>query len=1162
MTTSTSSLSKQYQKKTDKEHILDAPDTYIGSIEMGEQNVNVMSSELSITNITSNNIIDGLYKIYDEAVVNSRDHATRTKGLKGNGNHAVSYIDIGITEEGVITIINDGNGIDVAEHPEHKLWIPEMIFGHLRTSTNYDKSEKKIVGGKNGFGVKLVFIWSEWGMVETVDHTRKLKYTQYFKENLDIIEKPKITKCTTKPYTKITFKPDYKRFGVKGLSTDMFTLFKRRVYDIAAVTDKTVKVKFNSQVVPIKNFAQYVDLYIGNDKEKVPRTGEEFDRWEYIVAVNHSDEFKQVSFVNGIYTSKGGKHVEYITNQIVKKLCSYINAKKKIDVKPSAIKEQLSVFLKCDIENPSFDSQTKDYMNTPSSKFGSSCTVSDKLVEKLAKSGVMQTACAISDAKDNKQAKKTDGSKSKTIRGIPKLVDANFAGTKKASSCSLIFCEGDSAKAGIMSGLSKEDRNYFGIYPLKGKLFNVRGEKRDKISDNKEISEIKQILGLVTGKSYKTRQDVDRCLRYGKVIFMTDQDLDGSHIKGLGINLFESEWPDLTNVPNFIAFMNTPILKATTGTGKNQITKLFYNDGEFNKWCETNDKSKYQIKYYKGLGTSTGKEFKEYFQEKKFVNFTHTGEVSSDSLDMAFNKKRPDDRKDWLKKFDRNNYLDTNKQDISFEEFIDREMIHFSKYDCDRSIPNIMDGLKISLRKILYSVFKKNLVKEIKVAQLSGYVSENSGYHHGEASLNGAIVAMAQNFVGSNNINLLTPNGQFGTRLQGGKDSASERYIFTQLNNITRCIYQKADDDILTYLDDDGQLVEPIFYAPIIPMILVNGTDGIGTGFSSKILSYNPIEIINWLEQRLTNAPSDNMQKNFQPYYHGFKGSISTIGENRYLVKGCYHKIKEDTIEVTELPIGFWTTDFKEHIETLLSDNKTSKKESIIKDYNDNSTDTVVNFVITLLPGALNKLESITLENNCNGLEKALKLFTTQTCTNMHLFDSDEKLKKYDNIIEILEEFYVARLELYRKRKIYQIQQMEKDLVVLSNKAKYIIELLDGTIDLRRKKNNEIVDLLTEKKYDKIEESFKYLIKQPMDCVSEENVAKILSDKANKVKELEYLRNLTVEEIWNSELNDLKIEYTKQYLQEKKNENVVLVKPNKKDKKDKKDKKKMPKLVI
>ena len=619
----------------------------------------------------------------------------------------VTHIDISIDDDGIITMLNDGNGIDIEKHPEYDIWIPEMIFGHLRTSTNYNKEEKKIVGGKNGFGFKLVLIWSTWGAIETIDHIRKLKYTQEFKDNLDIRCKPSIRKCSTKPYTKISFLPDYKRLGIEKLTPSMISLFKKRVYDIGAITDKNVKVKWNGEMIPVKHFQQYVDLYIGS-KGDTKRVYEQSDsRWEYAVCLTPTDEFAQVSFVNGIYTSKGGKHVEYIMNQITRKLIALIKKKKKIDVKPTTIKEQLMLFLRCDIENPAFDSQTKDYMNTPVNKFGSSCSVSDAFVDKIAKMGVMDAACALTEVKDNKSAKKTDGTKTKNIRGIPKLVDANYAGTARAHECSIILCEGDSAKAGIISGLSREDRNYIGVYPMKGKLFNVRGETQKRIGENKEIAEIKQILGLQTGKNYKTVDDIKKELRYGKILFMTDQDLDGSHIKGLGINLFQSEWHTLTQIPDFIGFMNTPILKAHKGAQE----MVFYSDGEYLKWKDEEESTGWKVKYYKGLGTSTSREFKEYFQNKKTVAFIHSGSTSDNAIDMVFNKKRADDRKEWLSNYSRENFLDTNKEQIPYEEFIDREMIHFSKYDCDRSIPNIMDGLKISQRKILFAAFKKKTLQ-------------------------------------------------------------------------------------------------------------------------------------------------------------------------------------------------------------------------------------------------------------------------------------------------------------------------------------------------------------------------------------------------------------------------------------------------------------------
>ena len=1072
------SLDEKYQQKTDKEHILDNPDTYIGSIENVSGPMYIYDGSIIQKDIDYN---PALYKLFDEGITNCRDHRVRTEIKKktDDSTDVVTSIHIEISNN-KITMTNNGDGIDVEQHPTYKIWIPELIFGHLRTSTNYNKDEQKTTGGKNGFGFKLVLIWSTWGEIETVDAKRELKYHQIFENNLDIIHKPKITACKKKPYTRVSFIPDYKRLGLEGLSDDMLKLFQRRVYDIAGITTKDVKVKYNEDLLPVKDFGQYIQLF--NDQDKV---SESHDCWGYSVCL--SDEFKQISFVNGIFTSKGGKHVDYILQQITKKMVAYILKKKKIEVKPSIIKEQITIFLNSTIVNPSFDSQTKDYLNTPASKFGSSCVVSDKFIEKLALLGVLNTSCELSEVKEKKESKKTDGAKTKTIRGIPKLIDANYAGTKKSSECVLILCEGDSAKSGIVSGLAANDRNIYGIYPMKGKPLNVRGANLKDINGNHEFTDIKKILGLESGKTYKEIED----LRYGKVLIMTDQDLDGSHIKGLVINMFECLWPSLLKIGGFIGFMNTPILKATKGTK----SLSFYNDNEYEAWKETTSHDGWKVKYYKGLGTSTGKEFREYFEHKKIVEI-EVGEKDIEDMDMLFNKKKAEQRKEWLTNYDRDAHVDTSLTHITLGNFIHKEIIHFSKYDCDRSIPNLMDGLKVSQRKILFSAFEKNLVNEIKVAQFSGYVSEHSGYHHGEASLNGAIVHMAQDFVGSNNINLLMPNGQFGTRLQGGKDSASERYIFTKLNMLTRFIFKKPDDAILKYLDDDGTPVEPIFYVPIIPMVLVNGAEGIGTGFSTKIPCFNPKDLIQYIRDVISHKTPNT---DLIPYYKGFKGTIAKDldNETRYMTKGKYSQSK-NKIDISELPIGTWNEDYIVFLEKLVED-------GTIKDYKDLSTDKNVSIQI--------------VTSNDFDIEKTLKLTTTLSISNMNLFNEKEKLTHYTKPHEIVDDFILKRISYYEKRKQHIIQVLERELILLQNKYKYIQQVLDGSIDLRRKTIEEIYTTLAS--YVKIEDSYNYLIKMSMDSVSIENVETLKKQFDSKQKELDIIRKTTIEESWLNELNDL-----------------------------------------
>jgi len=1141
---SSSNLAQQYQKKTDREHILDNPDTYIGSVEHVDSSMYVFDESAGHIMLRTIEYIPGLYKLFDEGVVNCRDHVIRmiqrSETAAGASNtKLVTHIEVTVTEDGTIEMTNDGNGIDIAKHPEYDIWIPELIFGHLRTSTNYDKEEQKIVGGKNGFGFKLALIWSTYGRVETVDHVRGLKYVQEFRGNLTEIGVPEITKMkTTKPYTKVCFRPDYARLRVGGLTPDMLSLLKKRVYDIAAVTDqstKKVKVSYNGVQVPVKNFQNYIDLYIG-PKEETKRVYETTDeRWEYAVAMSETHEFQQVSFVNGIATNKGGKHVDYIVGQITRKLVDYIEKKKKIRVNPASIKEQLILFLRCDVVNPSFDSQTKDYMNTPSNKFGSSCTVSDGFIEKVAKMGVMDLACSLTEAKESKMAaKKTDGTKTKTIRGIANFVDANYSGTERSGECVLVLCEGLSAMSGVISGLTSEDRNTIGVYPLKGKLLNVRGEVAKKIAENKEITDLKKILGLENGKVYASIEDVNRNLRYGKIMVMTDQDLDGSHIKGLCINLFHSEWASLTEIPGFISFMNTPILRATKGPQK----LLFYHQGEYDAWKSgatgsgateslatgsggSNGMKGWTIKYFKGLGTSTSAEFKEYFANKKIVDFTHDAAKSNDAIDMVFNKKRPDDRKTWLENYDKHAFLDTNRPAVSYDEFINNEMIHFSTYDCARSIPNMVDGLKTSLRKILYCAFKRPLTSELKVAQFSGYVSEHSSYHHGEASLNAAIVAMAQNFVGSNNINLLMPNGQFGTRLQGGDDSASERYIFTLLNNLARAIFPDVDDAILTYIDDDGTIVEPEYYVPIIPFALINGISGIGTGFSCNIQPYHPLATVDYLKRKLTGTTE---AIDFVPYYEGFKGTVERIGDSKFSIKGTYERQDaEDKVRITELPIGTWTMPYITFLEGLVDGgvDKTGKKIApTLKDFKSNSTEVAVDITVQLPKGVLAEMTN-------DVIEKTLKLATTVSTNNMHMFNAECKLHKYESVSEIIDEFYDVRLSTYAKRKANQVKVMEHKLVKLSNRAKYIMGNLNDTIDLRRKSNEAVANLLESKGFDKLDGDYKYLIKMPMDSVTKENVEAILKEKTDTEDALETLKATSCETIWMRELANFESEYAK-----------------------------------
>lgn len=835
---------------------------------------------------------------YAAVLVNAADNKQRDEDM--------DKLDITVDPEAnTISVQNNGKGIPIVEHKEHNCYVPTLIFGHLLTGSNFDDDEKKTTGGRNGYGAKLTNIFSTKFVVECVDSTRGLKFTQVFEDNMSVAREPVVKKCTaaeTKKgdYTKITFSPDLKRFKMTSLDEDTLGLLSKRAYDIAGSMSsrpgKKLTVSLNGKKLPIKTFQDYLKMFDGiNTPVAYEKVG---DRWEVGVASTDGTP-AQISFVNAISTSKGGTHVNYIADQVASHLVATLKKKNKggAAVKPGQIKNHLCIFVNCLVDNPVFDSQTKEFLSLQKKSFGSTCKLSDKFLKQVDKSDIVESILSFAKFKANRELTKKSGTKAKKITGIAKLDDANFAGGAKSKDCTLIITEGDSAKSLAMSGLSVVGRDYYGVFPLKGKPLNVRDASHSQVIKNEEIKNVIDILGLKMGVKYDETNI--KSLRYGHLMIMADQDHDGSHIKGLVINMIHTFWPSLLDVPGFLQQFITPIVKVTKGRN----SKTFFTLPQYEQWREStgNNAKGWKIKYYKGLGTSTSAEAKEYFSNLGLheISFTELSKdvskenegmdcdgvfpdqsISSsgaDLIDMVFRKTRVEDRKAWLNQLEKDTYLDYAEakaaDGVKYSDFINKELILFSRSDNERSIPHVLDGFKPSQRKVLFACFKRKLKEEIKVAQLAGYVSEHSAYHHGEASLHGTIINMAQSFCGSNNINLLTPSGQFGTRRMGGKDAASPRYVFTKLEKITRAIFHPDDDELLNYLSDDGVSIEPEYYMPVIPMLLVNGSDGIGTGYSSCVNNHDPRVIVANLRRMIKGEALEPMK----PHYGGFTGEVSRM---------------------------------------------------------------------------------------------------------------------------------------------------------------------------------------------------------------------------------------------------------------------------------------------
>jgi len=1137
----------RYQKLTQLEHIIKRPDTYIGSVERTEQQMWVFNSETEQMETRKVNFVPGLYKIFDEILVNAADNKQNDESMKA--------IKVTIDrEKGEIGVENDGRGIPVEIHAKEKIYIPEMIFGHLLTSSNYDDEEAKTTGGRNGYGAKLCNIFSTEFTLETQDSKNGKRYKQTWTDNMTKMGKAKISSNKASDFTRITFTPDWKKFKMDGIDDDFEALVKRRVYDLAG-TVKGVSVYLNGTKIKVNNFKKYIEMYakaINAERgvegaqasaSVIVDDNEAHKRWEIGFAVSDGS-FQQVSFVNSIATTSGGTHVSYIADQICVKLLDVVKRKNKqgAALKLNQIRNHIFLFVNCLIVNPAFTSQTKEQLTTKVSQFGSKCQVTEEFLKKIAKTDAVENILHFAQQKADQVLAKSDGNRRSRMTN-PKLVDANLAGTRRGYECTLILTEGDSAKALAVAGRAILDPDRIGVFPLRGKMLNVRDASIDQISKNAEIQNIKQFLGLKHKTVYTDPQS--QGLRYGHLMIMADQDHDGSHIKGLLINFLQVAFPSLLKLPNFFQEFITPIVKVWKGTNpKTGTSRTFFTMPQYEEWKERHRQERtWHHKYYKGLGTSTTQDAQVYFTklDEHLKEFEPMKKDEEDLFDLAFSKKRADHRKQWLGNFVPGTFLDHSSNKISYDDFVNRELILFSMADNLRSIPSVIDGLKPGQRKVIYAAFTRNIVSDMKVVELAGYCSGLTAYQHGEQSLQGTIVGLAQDFVGSNNINCLEPSGNFGSRLAGGSDAASPRYIYTRLSPFARRVFSPLDEPNLEYNTDDDRRIEPKVYCPIVPMVLINGAEGIGTGWSTSIPNYHPQDIVNNLKRRMgrLDSPEEQPFEPMTPWFRGWKGVIEEAGPDRFRADGTVTEGPGDNeVEITELPIRVWTDDFKGKLEEVI---KGEKVPSFIKDYKEFNDHDNVHFVIQMDPAHMKAALT-------EGLEEKFKLQKTIATSNLVAFDLQGRIRKYAKVEEILEEFYEYRLEMYAKRKEHWLEVFGKEYRKLSNQARFVLEIIDNKLVVSKKRKPVLVAELRSRKYEafpKVKDAKKageaedvvendeevaedeeggardydYLLGMPIWSLTQERVDKLKQQMVNKKAELDELAALSEKDLWVGDLD-------------------------------------------
>jgi DNA topoisomerase-2 len=1074
---------EQVQKVSHVQHILLRPDSYVGTTDKSIGPYWVREDSKFSWKVLSYS--PALLKIFDEILVNAID---RNSMFPDQAKSISVMID---QESGTISVENSGplGGVSVEKHPTEGIWNPELTFGHLLTSTNYDDNDQRVTGGRNGYGAKLANVYSKLFVVVIKDAVNGFKYQQKWENNMGTCHPPKITKYTGKEsFVNICFQPDWARFGMTGMDSAMVQIIEKRVWDAMMCTSPKCSVTFQGSKIKKISFEAYCKMYLDEEDTRVAVYS--IDRW--LVAVAPSDGgFQQVSFVNGICTTKGGTHVDHVANAVSAGIIEELG--KKIQLRPAHVKSTLFVFVISTLVNPTFSSQVKSECTLKASSFGSTFTAPQAFIKAVLRTGVQDEVLAVSKFREQKELKKTDGSRKSKILGIPKLDDANLAGTAKSDQCTLILTEGDSAKTLAVAGLSVVGRDTYGVFPLRGKCKNVRDASVKQLMTNQEFNDLKKIIGLQQEKEYKSVGE----LRYGRLMIMTDADNDGSHIKGLILNMIHYFWPSLLEL-GFVVSMVTPIIKATKGSQ----TTSYYTESAFSDWWEDSSTTQrgWKVKYYKGLGTSTSKEAQEYFKNIKnlTVGFV-SDELTQKAIILAFDKKRADQRKQWLLESTAKPKSELEVkyghiQKLTINDFVHKDLVNFSLADLHRSIADIRDGQKPSTRKVLYTCFKKNIKSEMKVAQLAAMVAEFTSYHHGEVSLADTIVKLAHDYVGSNNMNWLFPAGQFGTRLMGGKDSSQTRYIFTRLTKEAREMFDPLDDPVLKYLEDDGKSIEPEAYVPRLPVVLINGTEGIGTGFSTTIPSYNPDDI----KANIRNILDGKAVQKMTPWFKGFKGKVhQSDTEGSWIAEGVYQRLGGDKYRVTELPPGRWTQDYKEHLESL-------EEKKIISGFTNNSTTETVNFEITGYEG--------------KNLEKDLKMTKAIHTSNMHLFHPTKGIKKYESAEEILQDFVDIRLQFYVKRKSHMIKSMTAEMELLSNKARFIQMVVDDKIVIFRRKKAELELELEHKKFVKIDNSCGYLLDIKTYQYTEEAIAKMNAEVDTIKNTMSIISGTSIVDMWKNDI--------------------------------------------
>lgn len=1108
-------MEEKFEKLTDREHVLRRPNGYIDDPHRKVQPLWTMVDgrvQLQKTDVSA-----GFKGIVKEILSNALDRVS----IDPTCTEVCLWAD---QKTGTITVFNDGHGIPCKKMHEYGgIWLPEMLFTSFRSGSHFDDASRNpFTGGTYGIGQKATVVFSKWFKIRTCE--KGMLYTQTVKDNMGVIMEPIVTRCDKENHTMIEFLPDYARFDMEGLDDIHYSQIELLTMEAKAVAMKPVNIHFNGRPVKIQSFQQYCELFFPKGTKLAHLRVN--DHWEICLGPNKSRKRdNHVSYVNGVFVREGGTHVTFFSKLLADAMKAGAFGKKYVDVTTQRFKHSYYIFIKAWVKNPTYSNMQKSKLHTPVTKFGTIKAGYELPIDFIA--AIKETTILkdmMDSMKDAKlaEAKKEDRKAHRNAALIPQYEPAGLVGKHHDKPLWLFLTEGNSAGASAMVAKRVIGTKYIGVFPLRGKIINSINNSEDKLSKNEIVKSLKAIIF-----------DGDGRLAYDYIVLFTDADDDGFHIRGLGLLLFSKLVPDMNALENVLCYMNTPLV-----TVKQRAKVLeFYSLYELEKWTHENSKHA-KPNYSKGLGSITPAMMEHYFRDFEDRLTMFKFEKGHETwLDLAFNANMADYRKKWLLTYKPSDLL-VKCESINVKNFVNRQLIQYSDSSNRRSIVNIMDGLKQSTRKCMWYMLQNHVKEPEKIDVLCGGVTKDTCYHHGEASLVGAMIGLATNYVGSNNVNLLVPEGQFGTRMRGGKDHASARYIKTCLYPWHRSMFPKDDYPILELQSEEGKTIEPRFLLPPIPLVLVNGAMGIGTGYKTEIMAYDYKDCVANVVRKL-----EGRDKEIQwfPSFNGFTGTTIEVSKRTYIFIGNYEITGTDEIQITELPVGVWTTPYTQWLSMLVTGKTLKKKEfkyttfqkevngvfgqPLVIGMSKANTDLSVNITITFANGGLDFLLGYDPEkpSKHEEIDNVVRYFNLHKsyCQQIVCYDDNEELKVYKCVDDLFDEWFEKRLHYYAVRREYFLKKLEMDMHILANKYRFVSEIIEGRLVVNRKKKSVLIHELDESHYMRVNETFDYLLHMHIQSTTEDKLNEIRADLERTVAELEALKNKTPRDLWGEDIRKL-----------------------------------------